>query len=567
MRILLTGGFYQSKSIIANAQRCINLYPEKNPEDSPVPITTYLTPGLTLLGTAPNNMPNRCTYRTSQGQLYTVNGDTIYAVSSSWVYTSIGTITNLSTPVSMADNGLVILVVDGTPDGWAIDIATNAFGVINDSAFYGSPRVDYVDTYFLLSQPGTNAWYISLSNATFAMLTSIGGSITSGTTVGGTGYTDGTYTAVPLTGGTGSGATGTFTIAGGIVGTVTIVSAGIDYVIGDTLSASDIGAGAGFVFEVVTIGGAFDPLAIATKNGYPDPIAALIVMHREVWLIGQLTSEVWYDAGNADFAFSEFPGAFIEHGCVAPYSVAKQDLSVYWLSQDEQGQTIVIRGASYQATRISTHAMENEISKYSVISDAIGCTYQQEGHVFYLLFFPTANKTWCWDQTAELWHERAWTDDNGILNRHRANCVANVYDVNVAGDWQNGNLYAFDEENFTDNGQPISRIRSFPHFQEDRKRITHKFFYLDMDVGEDDGSVDGSTPSNPPMISLRWSDTKGASWGNAVEQSLGAGGQYLTNIQYSRLGMARDRVYEVSWSCPALTALQSAWIEPGLAAT
>lgn len=45
----LVGGFYQSRSPIANDIRCVNLYPEKNAEGAPTPFTDYLTPGLTLL--------------------------------------------------------------------------------------------------------------------------------------------------------------------------------------------------------------------------------------------------------------------------------------------------------------------------------------------------------------------------------------------------------------------------------------------------------------------------------------------------------------------------------------
>jgi hypothetical protein len=40
-------------------------------------------------------------------------------------------------------------------------------------------RVDYIDTFFLLNRPGTNQWYTSLSNVTFANLT---GTITPTTT-------------------------------------------------------------------------------------------------------------------------------------------------------------------------------------------------------------------------------------------------------------------------------------------------------------------------------------------------------------------------------------------------
>lgn len=576
MRISLTQGAYEARSVISEAQRAINLYPERNPSDSPAPYTHYLRPGLDLLLSGTGS-PVRSTYRASNGELYIIIGDSVYFVDSNFNRTFLGTITYGTTPVSMADNGLAIIIVDGSAKGWVIDLDTHDFGIIPTGApFYGSPRVDYLDTFFLLSRPGTNQWYISLSESTFAMLTSVFGSILTGSTVGGIGYADGTYTNIFLVGGSGGGATATFTITGGVVGPVTIVNPGMGYSIGDTLTATGIGAGSGFSFQVETIGGAFDSLDIATKNGYPDPIVALIVMHREIWLVGQLTAEIWYNSGAADFPFQAMPGAFVEHGCNAAYTICAQDLSIYWLSLDKQGRAIFMRGTQYQAFRVSTHAIENEWMNYSTTTDAISFVYQQEGHTFVFVIFPSANKTWLYDQATELWHEEAWTDNNGNLNRHRANCCANAYNKNIVGDWQNGNIYAFNLNNFTDNidgnglnsdgSYPISFIRSFPHLVEDGKRISYERFTADIQVGTDIAN-DGSNYSMPPTVSLRWSDDRGESYGNKLEQSMGATGQYLTQPQWRRTGLARDRIFELSWSTPALSALNGAWIDITQAST
>lgn len=82
------------------------------------------------------------------------------------------------------------------------------------------------------------------------------GAITNSTlTAGGTNYTDGSYTAIPLTGGTGSGATANITVAGGIVTAYTLVNQGVNYTVGDDLSATDAnlgngGSGAGLSIEV-----------------------------------------------------------------------------------------------------------------------------------------------------------------------------------------------------------------------------------------------------------------------------------------------------------------------------
>lgn len=473
MRIALTGGDYKAKSLIANAQRCLNLYPEANPPGSTVPFTYYPRPGLKKLATAPVS-GYRCLYTASNGKLYAVVGQNIYAVSQAWQFTLLGSVVSTDSRVSMADNGTDILAVDGSSTGYVIHMADNAFKTISGGAFYGADYVQYVDTFFVLNKPGTPIMYISLSEST-----------------------------------------------------------------------------------------EFDPLDFASKTGNPDNIVGVQIMHREAWLIGTYASEIWYNTGAADFTFGPVPGAYIEHGCCAPYSIAKQDMSVYWLSLDMQGHLMVIEGNGYKANRISTHALETEIQSYGTYADARGSTYQFEGHTLYELTFPTADKTWVYDVANGLWHEESWTDDNGVQHRNRANVRTFAYGQNIAGGWENGDLYAADPETYTDDGQPIVFLRSFPHIEKDGKRLFHRQFIADMQVG----TAAGTIPDNPPMVSLRWSDTRGASWANAIEQSMGAAGEYLTSMQFQRLGMARDRVYELSWSAPFKTALNGAWLDARSAAT
>lgn len=213
-----------------------------------------------------------------------------------------------------------------------------------------------------------------------------------------------------------------------------------------------------------------DPLYIAGKSGFPDPLVSLIVSRRQIWLIGQLTTEIWFDSGAPDFPFQIMPGPFVQHGCAAPYSLAPLNESIYWISLDQNGSAILVRGTGYQVQRVSTHAIENEWSSYPTVADAVALTYQQDGHSFYQVSFPTADKTWCLDEITGLWHEKAWTDNNGTDHRHRAQCAAYAYGTNVAVDWQNGTLYALDSTVFTDAGQPIKRLRSFPHLVNDGKR-------------------------------------------------------------------------------------------------
>jgi hypothetical protein len=232
-------------------------------------------------------------------------------------------------------------------------------------------------------------------------------------------------------------------------------------------------------------GSAVDPLDFASAEGNPDNIVSLMVDHREVWLFGNNTIEVWFNAGAADFPLERIQGAFMETGCLAPYSVAKLDNSVFWLGSDARGNGIVYRNNGYNAARISTHAVEWQIQQYGVLSDAVGYSYQQDGHSFYVLTFPTANATWVFDVATGAWHERAaW--DGVQFRRHRSNCQANFAGKVLVGDWENGSVYAFDPEVYDDSGATQRWLRSWralPTGQNSLKRTAHHALQLDCESG------------------------------------------------------------------------------------
>ena len=476
----LVTGAYQAKSVIAGAQRCINLFMEKNPDTSVFPFTHYPTPGLTLLGTAPGAGVWRGLYFASNNQLYGVCGSTVYLINNNWTFTGLGNLESSTGPVSMVDNTQYIFIVDGTlntstnPGGYTIEMSTNTLAPVDNSSdasgdqggFYGSNQVNYVDGYFVFNRPDTNQWYISLSDS------------------------------IQL-----------------------------------------------------------DPTDYASKSGFSDNIVGIGISRRYIYLFGEVTTEVWFNAGNATFPFQEMPGSFIQYGCAATNSIAQMDGEMYWVAQSAQGQAFICSTKNFSAAQISTFAIDQELQTYPTLSDAIGYTYELNGHFFYVVTFPSANKTWCYDLSNQQWNEWSSTDSNGNLNRHLSNCFSFAYNSLVVGDYQSGNLYLLDQNNYTDNGAPITRVRGFYHQEDDMSnRIRYKQFIAEMESGN-------GANNQPVPVYLRWSDDRGKSFGNPVGQTMGVEGQYLTSISWWRLGMARDRVFEISWSDPVKTALSGAFLD------
>jgi hypothetical protein len=234
-----------------------------------------------------------------------------------------------------------------------------------------------------------------------------------------------------------------------------------------------------YIFPLV-----FDATQVFSAEGSPDNLVSMIVDHGELWLLGENSVEVWYQSGS-DQVFDRIQGAFNELGCAARFSVSKMDNGLFWLGADARGRGMVFRANGYRGERISTHAIEFALSQYSTISDAVSYTYQQEGHNFYVLTFPSADATWVYDAATQAWHERAgWIDQQ--FTRHRSNCQLAFNNEVIVGDYENGSIYAFDLEVYDDNGDIQRWLRSWralPTGQNDLTRTAHHSLQLDMESG------------------------------------------------------------------------------------
>lgn len=473
MKIDFQQGAYMARSASANAQQQINLFAEPNPPDSPHKVTLYPTPGLWLLADYTGSITGRCRglYWSSGLQLYAVFGTSFGRINEDYTWHAIGSVSPDSTyPVSMADNGTYIFIVDGSTQGWTYNMLNGTFAAaVTGAGFAGSPRVDFIDTYFIFASANQPNWYISNSNA-------------------------------------------------------------------------------------IT----FNPLYYVAKEGYSDLIVSIAALHDAIWVFGQVTTEIWFNAGAPDFPFQRMPQSVIQQGCFSSYSVVITDNAIYWLSQDRTGKLMMMRGEGYAAKRVSNFAVEQAWAQYNLTAGIVqSMTYQADGHEFVVIQFYNANQTWVYDATTGFWHQRQsgsgmWLPSAISYWRQGGAAWAGKADLAfaVAGDANVAKLYKLDRNTYTDNGQPITRLRSWPHAMNDQKRLSHNQFVAAMS---------GGVNLTPDQLSLSWSDDGGQTWGTPVNQTTNG----ASNGQYSwrRLGMARDRVYRLSWTATGETALSGAWLE------
>lgn len=323
-------------------------------------------------------------------------------------------------------------------------------------------------------------------------------------------------------------------------------------------------------------------LAFSSKDGAPDNLVSLIVDHREVYLLGEVSSEVWVDSGLFPFAFQRIPGTSTQHGIAAKFSVARLGNSFAYLSKNIRGDGQVMMMNGYTPTRISTHAVENSIEG-GYIADARAWTYLIEGHEVYVVSFPTLDLTWAYDIATGMWHKWLWVDTKNVFHRHRGNCHTHFNGMNLVGDWENGQIYMLDPNTYTDDGGEIRRVRRAPHLVSDfqRQYFSELQILFQPGVGLEGNVIGANSPSNAvaglavagiavagqnslstlganPQAMLRWSNDGGSTWSNEHWTSIGVQGRYKNRAIWRRLGQARDRIFEVVVTDPIKAVIVAA---------
>ena len=642
------GPSYVAPSIYVDAQECINFFPEVDPLKQPGErgvVALYPTPGLTAKAVL--NYGEVRGMRTVSGgqQMVAVCGPYVYVLTSDLTPYIVGVLNTSTGHVGITDNGINVYIVDGayrytwrisTPatavfrgsiSGTTLTVESTSsgtiaigqqvlgIGVANETVITGGSGTSWtVNISQTVASEGMSSVAVGavitadISGTTLTVSAVTSGTLYLGQTIQGAGVTANTMITAFVSG---SGGTGTYTVS-----TNQTVSSETMYALNFTQIPSSDGAFSGgnvvdimdnyFVYNRPDTQqwGASDllspispPLSYGAKDGAPDDLVSLIVDHREVYLLGENSSEVWTDVGAVPFPFQRIPGTSTQHGIAAVFSVSRVGNSFAYVSRNIRGQGMIVQMNGYIPQRISTHAVENSITN-QYIDDAIAWTYQLEGHECYVVTFPTLDLTWVYDATTQMWHKWLYCDDNNQYHRHRGNCCAVFQGLVMVGDYENGKIYELDKQAYTDDGQEIRRLRRAPHLVTDLQRQYFEEFQIQFQPGVgttglsiNTGAIQQANLQSPytiypdanltigptdyvylgnvtllntsdtttyPQAMLRWSNDGGSTWSNEHWVTIGQAGKYKNRAIWRRLGTARDRIFEVVVSDPVKAVIVSA---------
>lgn len=295
---------------------------------------------------------------------------------------------------------------------------------------------------------------------------------------------------------------------------------------------------------------AWNALDFATAEAAPDNVLAHVATFKDLYLLGETTSQVFYNSGNPSFPFDPYPGGTIDIGIHAKYSIAKSPSGLFFLATTSEGDVAVVRLVG-TAPQVISEDIAWDLSQMTATDDATGFVYRINGRTIYQISFPSEDRTFEYVVEENSWVERK---SYGI-GRYRAAGHGWIGNKHVIFDYSDGSYYRVDYSDYDEDGDAIERIRRSQVLHSSGNRIIAHELVVEFEAGVGIASGQGEDP----QAMLRYSDDGGHTWSSELWTSIGRIGEYERRAVWRKLGQFRSRIYEVTITDPVKVVILAAY--------
>jgi hypothetical protein len=302
--------------------------------------------------------------------------------------------------------------------------------------------------------------------------------------------------------------------------------------------------GAQVNFSAVLDGTTWSGLDFFTKESYADNCRSIFVDNEQLYLWGTETFEVWQSDPNATVdgnPFIRLPGATGRFGNISTWGSDHIDGRVFFVGGDDRGGAVAYVMNGFTPVRISDHACEAEWKLAGLGPNAVMYTYMEEGHSFVVINF--GPQTWVYEAESGAWHQRykwngaafvsyltnlhTFIPEWGSSGMHITACTTGT-----------NNVYNSSSNFFDDEGTDICWERQLPYLYNNGMRMFFGRLTLEMQTGAE--------ASGTPVVTMNYSDDRGATFANPRTCSIGAPGVTNARVYWLRGGKSYGRVYQLS---------------------
>lgn len=293
----------------------------------------------------------------------------------------------------------------------------------------------------------------------------------------------------------------------------------------------------------------------------PDAVSAVFATFREIYAVGRETTEVSYATTDPSAPFAANDGATQPFGTQAPYSVAFDQQSIYFLTTIG-GNRVVCRLVGGRDPQQLSFAIGVPINEPASITDARAWIQSWNGQTFYVLQLPSTiitiddqvhrGITFAFNIKAQewyIWYE--WDAVNGECKRYPADTFLFIEPSAKRFVGYQGKLWEMRADADYFGVKPIRmRIRTGNRSWGKLSLKTSEAYRYSVKRGAS-GSV-----AEPTFIH-RWRNDQDAEWNLGRVHSLGTEGNRTINISSNQGGQYRTRQDELIFPDPVVVVFNA----------
>ena len=302
--------------------------------------------------------------------------------------------------------------------------------------------------------------------------------------------------------------------------------------------------------DLTFVSAPLDPFDVSGLNAVsaesnPDKLVRDYAFNQVLYRFGQRTCEPWYVSGVGSPPIDVIEGRQFSVGLGAIHSIAHTDNALYWLGDDKA----IYRTADGSQERISDDAIYNQINKMTKIDDAFGYVLTIQGMDFYVITFPSGNKTYLLNERLGVF---GWSElRSGEDSYYSATSSVLMYDKNIV--CKNGQVLTLEDDAYTQDsdvtfrrrtGLPITRKNIPSRIKGRRIKISCIEFIMEQGVGLIDGQ------GERPRMLLELSMDGGRSYAHSQWVELGQMGEHTLEVVADAIISADEIVPRITLTDP-----------------
>lgn len=290
----------------------------------------------------------------------------------------------------------------------------------------------------------------------------------------------------------------------------------------------------------------YDALDFASAEWKPDILIRAFVLRRTLYLFGSDSTEAQQNTGGAAFPFAPYEGLLVDAGLVGVNAVTASNDAMFWFATDRT----IRRLDGITATRISNHDIERILLSWLEPELTVATSHIWQGHLFVIFRNPAGCVVF--DQTTELWHERASHDSPTWRVKQYAEC----YGLRLYGSATEGKILRLEDTSYDEDGEQLTFEMVTPYAYDRGTR----FSITDLEVITQPGV--GTLTLDPAITCEMTKD--GLTWSSRKVRRMGKLGKWLKRVLFGQWGQGRQMAFRFRITDPVRRAILAVYadVEP-----